>query len=68
MAGPLSARPPNGNSDNGISITGADTARYTRDMLENLKRIAVQHEQFVLARLLEAAAREAARLGEAGRH
>jgi hypothetical protein len=37
-------------------------------MLISLKRIAVQQEQLGLARLLEAAAREAARLAEAGRH
>ena len=68
MTGPLSARSPDGNSDDGVPIAGADTARYTRDMLISLKRIAVQQEQLGLARLLEAAAREAARLAEAGRH
>ena len=44
------------------SIGSAESARYTKDMLETLRRIADRHEQIVLARLLETAAREAGRL------
>ena len=43
-------------------ITGVDCARYTRDMLESLRTIALQQDQRVLARLLEIAAREAERI------
>jgi hypothetical protein len=39
-----------------------DCARYTRDMLESLRTIALQQDQRVLARLLEIAAREAERI------
>ena len=42
--------------------TPDETARYTREMLDSLKNIAVRQEQHVLAGLLEAAAREAKRL------
>jgi len=47
-------------------ITGVDSARYTRDMLENLKGIALRQDQIVLARLLEAASREAERIVREG--
>jgi len=40
----------------------AETARYTRQMLESLKIIATRQQQHVLAGLLEAASREARRL------
>ena len=43
-------------------ITGADSARYTRDMLESLKGIALRQNQIVLARLIETASREAERI------
>jgi hypothetical protein len=44
------------------AFTPGETARYTREMLDSLKNIAVRQEQHVLAGLLEAAAREAKRL------
>lgn len=44
------------------SISSGDVARYTRDLLETLKGIALRQDQMVLARLLEAASREAERL------
>ena len=50
-----------------LPITGIQIARYTHDMLDTLSRIALRHEQVVLARLLEAAAGEAGRLAETGR-
>ena len=43
-------------------LTPGESARYTREMLESLKSIAVRQQQHVLAGLLEAAAREAKRL------
>ncbi len=45
-----------------LAVTNAESARYTHDMLDTLTRIALRHEQAVLARLLEVAAREAERL------
>ncbi|MDE3114634.1 MAG: hypothetical protein KGL26_03440 [Pseudomonadota bacterium] len=45
-----------------LAVTNAESARYTHDMLDTLTRIALRHEQTVLARLLEVAAREADRL------
>ena len=46
------------------AVTGVQSARYTHDMLDTLSRIALRHEQVVLARLLEAAASEAGRLAQ----
>ena len=43
-------------------FSAVESARYTKDMLENLRRIALRQEQIALAHLLEAAAREADRL------
>ena len=45
-----------------LAVTDAESARYTHDMLDTLTRIALCHEQTVLARLLEVASREADRL------
>jgi hypothetical protein len=39
--------------------SGAETARYTLDMLENLRKIAVRQGQDMLAHLLELAQAEA---------
>lgn len=52
--------PPDGSEP--PSISGTDTARYTKDLLENLKRMAVAQDQLVLAHLLDVAGREADRL------
>jgi hypothetical protein len=46
-------------------MTPQDTARYTKELLESLRGIAVRQEQFVLAGLLEAAIREAKKLAVA---
>lgn len=43
-------------------ISSSDSARYTRDLLQTLKGIAIRQDHMVLARLLEAAAREAERI------
>ena len=40
-------------------ISAVDSARYTLDMLENLRKIATRHGQTVLAHLLELAQAEA---------
>lgn len=45
-------------------LTPAETARYTRDLIESLRRIASQQGQSLLAHLLELAAIEAKALGE----
>ena len=42
----------------------AETALYTKDMLESLKMIAVKQRQPLLAHLLDLAAMEAKSLGE----
>lgn len=44
------------------AMTPVQTARYTRELLDSLRKIAVRQDQLVLAGLLEAAAREAKRL------
>jgi hypothetical protein len=53
---------------NGISSQQApgpaETAQYTKDMLESLKKIAIQQKQPLLAHLLDLAALEARTLGE----
>ena len=49
------------NASSTSPVSGCESARYTKDMLETLRRIADRHEQMVLARLLETAAREAER-------
>ena len=41
----------------------AETAQYTKDMLESLKKIAMQQRQLLLAHLLDLAAVEAKSLG-----
>ena len=43
----------------GTAISPAESARYTADMLESLRRIASQHGHGVLAHLLELAQAEA---------
>ena len=43
----------------GKTISPAESARYTAEMLETLRRIAVQQNQPVLAHLLELAQSEA---------
>ena len=43
-------------------LTPVETARYTKELLDSLRGIALRQEQLVLASLLEAAAREAKRL------
>lgn len=40
-----------------------ESARYTREMLESLKKIAIQQRQPLLAHLLDLAAHEARSLG-----
>jgi hypothetical protein len=45
----------------------SETARYTKEMLESLKKIAVQQNQQLLAHLLDLAALEAKSLGETQR-
>jgi hypothetical protein len=42
----------------------AETARYTKEMLESLRKIALQQEQLLLAHLLDLAALEARVQGE----
>ena len=45
-------------------LTSSQTARYTRDLLDSLGKIATQQRQDMLARLLEVAAIEARRIVE----
>jgi hypothetical protein len=45
-------------------LTSRQTAQYTRDLIDSLRKIAERQHQDMLARLLEAAAIEAARLAE----
>jgi hypothetical protein len=45
-------------------LTPAETARYTRDLLETLRRIALGQGQGLLAHLLGLAAMEAKALGD----
>ncbi|HUJ02692.1 MAG TPA: hypothetical protein VLW75_03570 [Rhizomicrobium sp.] len=42
--------------------TPAESARYTKELLDSLRAIALRQDQHVLAGLLDAAAREAKRL------
>jgi hypothetical protein len=44
------------------ALTSSQTAEYTRDMLDSLKKIAVQQHQAMLARLLDLALLEAGRI------
>jgi hypothetical protein len=46
----------------GAGLSSSQTAEYTHDMLDSLRKIAKRHRQDLLARLLEAAAIEAKRL------
>ena len=48
----------------GRTLSGADCAGYTYDMLISLKKIAAQHRQTELERLIEAAAMEAQALSK----
>jgi len=66
MAGSLSTPVVAGRNDLPPQIAPSDSARYIRDMLESLKGIAIRQDQIVLARLLEAASREAGRLARNG--
>jgi hypothetical protein len=43
-------------------LTSSQTAEYTQDMLDSLKKIAVRQHQAMLAKLLEAASIEAGRI------
>lgn len=43
-------------------LTSSQTAEYTQDMLDSLKKIAVRQQQAMLATLLEAASIEAGRI------
>lgn len=45
-------------------ISSGDSARYTRDLLETLRGIAIRQGHMVLASLLEAAAFEADRVAQ----
>ncbi len=46
------------------SLTPAETARYTRDLLESLRKIALGQGQGLLAHLIGLAAAEARHLGD----
>jgi hypothetical protein len=46
----------------------SETARYTKDMLDSLKKIAMKQNQPLLAHLLDLASLEAKSLGETQRH
>ena len=54
---PLNAMPP-------TPLTPAETARYTRDLLETLRKIALGQGQGLLAHLLGLAAMEAKHQGD----
>ncbi|MBU6473498.1 MAG: hypothetical protein KGL66_02560 [Alphaproteobacteria bacterium] len=45
-------------------VTSAECARYMKDMLGTLARVAHRHEHLVLVHLLKIAAREAERLAQ----
>jgi hypothetical protein len=49
-------------------LTSSQTAEYTQDMLDSLKKIAVQQRQAMLVRLLEAASIEAGRIAGRRNH
>jgi hypothetical protein len=49
-------------SDAMLPVSAVDSVRYTKDLLANLRRMAVGQDQLVLAGLLDAASREADRL------
>ena len=55
------ARAP-GISRTSSKLSGRDTAIYARDLLQSLKAIALEQQQYRFADLLEAAAAEADRL------
>jgi hypothetical protein len=60
-----SRRPNLASQDIGVEeFSSRQTAQYTRELLDSLGKIAAKHEQALLARLLEAAAIEAARIAE----
>ena len=58
---PRAGRPPNGPPP--APLTPAETALYTRDLLESLRKIALGQGQGLLAHLLGLAAMEAKALG-----
>ena len=47
-----------------IALSPAETARYTRDLIESLRKIAVRQGQSLLAHLLGLAAMEAKALAD----
>ncbi len=49
-------------------LTSSQTAQYTQDMLDSLKKIAAQQQQAMLVRLLEAASIEAGRIAGRENH
>ena len=59
---PRVGRPSNGTPP--TPLTPAETARYTRDLLETLRKIALGQSQGLLAHLLGLAAVEAKHLGD----
>jgi hypothetical protein len=46
------------------ALTSSQTAGYTQDMLDSLKKIAANQQQDMLVRLLEAASIEAGRIAK----
>ena len=59
---PRAGRPTSGMPP--TPLTPAETARYTRDLLESLRKIALGQGQGLLAHLLGLAAMEAKHLGD----
>jgi len=50
----------------GTKLAPAETARYSEDLLDSLRKIALQQGQSLLAHLLSLAAQEAKALSESG--
>ena len=50
----------------GTKLAPAETARYSKDLLDSLRKIALQQGQSLLAHLLSLAAQEAKALSESG--
>ena len=48
----------------GVKLTPLESARYTRDLIESLRKIALQQDQSLLAHLLGLAAVEAKALAD----
>jgi len=58
-------QPSPGTEDIGVpEFSSRQTAQYTRELLNSIGKIAAKHEQILLARLLESAAMEAARIAK----